>query len=229
MPLRFGKRLDKSESLLLVDLLALLAVGDLNKLHLGVLGLAGELLLHEVDPRVLVGRSRCRGKDGELALIADEPAHALEHLLGEAVRLRLIDEERASVLGHVRVVGDDSDPLLRRALQRWGDGICIVACDRDDIDLLRDQIVDELDLGVGGCCGRRLLDDLATDLALRLLGAGLGDAEIGIGVELRKQADGDRSGRALSSESGGGDDQTRERRGARHQSLDIHLGFPLLG
>ena len=67
--------------------------------------------------------------------------------------------------------------------------------------------------------------DLATDLALRLLGAGLGDLEIGIGVELRKQADGDRSGRAFSGESGGGDRSKRERRGARASVFGYSLGF----
>ena len=40
MPLRLGKACDQRQRLLLVDLLALLAVGDLDQLHLGEFRLA---------------------------------------------------------------------------------------------------------------------------------------------------------------------------------------------
>ena len=105
-PLQVRERLCQRQGLLLVDLLALLAVGDLDQLHLGELGLARELRLHEVDPGVLVGRRRRRGQDRELALVTDQLAHALQHLLGQAVRLRLVHEQRPDRLGDVGIVGD---------------------------------------------------------------------------------------------------------------------------
>ena len=147
------------------------------------------LLLHEGDPGVLVGRRRRRGQDGELALVADHLAHALEHHLGQAVALGLVEEQGAGRGGDVGIVGDDLHALLLGALQRRRDRIGVVARDGDHVDLLRDEVVDELDLRLGGRLRGRLLDDLAADLALGFLGAGLGDLEIGIGVELGQEAD----------------------------------------
>ena len=91
--------------------------------------------------------------------------------------------------GDVGIVGDHPDALLRRALQRRSDSVGVIAGDGDHADLLRDQVVDELDLRLGGGLRGRHLDRLAADFLRGLLGALLGDLEVRIGVELGQEPD----------------------------------------
>lgn len=136
--LQVGKGLHQSQRLLLVDLFALLAIGDLNQLHLGEFRFGRHLLFHEIDPGVLVG-GRGRGReDRELALPADQIVGAFQHHLGQAVAFGLIDEDRAGGAGDVGIIRDHPDALLRCALQRWGDRIGVIGGDCDHADLLRD-------------------------------------------------------------------------------------------
>jgi hypothetical protein len=55
--------------------------------------------------------------------------------------------------------------LQRRGLQSRRQRVGVVAGARDDVDLPGDQLVDELDLRLGGGLRGRLLDDPATDFA----------------------------------------------------------------
>ena len=90
-------------------LVVVVAVGGLDELDLLVLGL-GELVLHELDPGVLVRRVRRRGEDRDLAALrADLLGQQLHLAAAEVLGGGLVDEEVTARGVGVRVVGDDLD------------------------------------------------------------------------------------------------------------------------
>ena len=131
-----------------------------------------------------------------MAKLASSPtsaASAVDHRLGDAVELGLVDEPLPGVGRRVGVVADDIDAGGERLLQHRGDGDRVVGGEQDAVDALGDVVVDQGDLVV----------DVGLDRAVggrghvAQLGGGLGDA-LGGGVEiadadqLRHVDDGDR-------------------------------------
>ena len=93
------------------------------------------------------------------------------------------------------VPGDDGDAAFHRLLQRRNQRVGVVGRDRDGVDLLGDQRVDDLDLAFGGGRGRAGVDHL--DLAEFLGGflrALVGGVEEAVAERLHDQADLDRLG-----------------------------------
>ena len=111
-----------------------------------VLVVRGDLFLHELDPRVLVGGVRRRGEDGDLTgtadLLGDHVEHGDRHLLG----LDLVDEQVAAIRRGVGVEGDDLRAGLARVLQSRAHGIWVVRCDHEDVGARLHLGVNEGDL-----------------------------------------------------------------------------------
>ena len=104
-------RLEQALRLLEGLLVVVVAVGGLDEFHVLVFGLL-QRLLHDLDPRVLVGRVRGRGEDRDLALVVDLPADRLDLVLADQLRRGLVDEHLARVGRHIGVHRDDGDVAL---------------------------------------------------------------------------------------------------------------------
>ena len=119
------------------------AVGGVP-LHLAGLGVGDPLALGVLD---VARRTRRAGSPRQLRLATDVDAHAGE-AGGEAGVLALLADRQAELVvgdddvGLGAVVGDD-DLLDLRRRQRLGDEVGQVLAERDDVDLLAAQLVDD--------------------------------------------------------------------------------------
>ena len=84
----------------------------------------------------------------------------IDHRLGDAVELGLVDEPFAGIGLGVGVVADDVDALAQRLLQHRRDRHRVVGGEQDAVDALGDVVVDEgdlvVDVGLGRAVGRDL-------------------------------------------------------------------------
>ncbi|EGJ74193.1 putative rhamnose ABC transporter, rhamnose-binding protein [Streptomyces sp. Tu6071] len=165
-------------------------VHDLDELDALVLRLL-QLVLHEVDPRVLVRRRLGRREDRDLALVADLLRHLLHLRAAEVLGARLRDEDVAAAGPGVGVVRDDADAVLHGLLERGAQRPGVLRRDGDAVDLLLREGVDVGDLpgGVGAAAGADLLVR-RTERGERLLAAVVGGREVRV-VDLLGQ-EGDR-------------------------------------
>ncbi len=90
----------------------------------------------------------------EAAVLADLLGHGVDHRLGDAVELGLIDEPLARIRLRVGVVADDVDALAQRLLQHRRDRDRVIGGEQDAVDALGDVVVDEGDLVVDVGFGR---------------------------------------------------------------------------
>src|SRR3954469_14443882 len=254
--LQVGIGLDEPLGLLEGLLVVVVAVGDLHELDVLVGGLL-QLLLHDLDPGVLVRRVGRRGQDRYLALAADLLGDELDLALADQLRGGLVDEHRAGVGRHVGVHADDLDPSLRGLLERRGDGVRVVAGADDRVRLLLGDRVDDGHLR-GRAGVRRTLDAIAAaELLQRLLHAGVlrllvGIAELlrdgdrlealldrGVGIRLggRRAGTRARAGRAAArggrlvvlGRAAGGEDERRQQQRQRRHGHAEHPRHPGLG
>src|SRR4051794_16640829 len=228
-------RIGLQEALRLLEglLVVVVAIGDLHELDVLVLRL-GQLLLHVLDPGVLVrgvGRGR---EDRDLALAADLLGDEVDLALADERRRRLVDEHRPGAGRDVGVHRHDLDAALGRLLERRRHRVGVVARDDQRVGLLLDGRVDDRDLR-GRAGVRRARDAVrAADLLERLLDAGvlgllvgvaelLGDRDdlqalldLGVGIRLagalrtraRARAGG-RRGAVVLRGAAGGDEECR--------------------
>ena len=131
-----------------------------------------------------------------MAKLASSPASLaieIDHRLGDAIELSLVDERFARVRGRVGVITDDVNTFRQRLLQYRRDRDRIVGGEQNAVDAARDVIVDELDLfvdlGLGWAVGLGL--DVS-ELFGRVLDTFRGGVEITDTDQFRHIDDGDR-------------------------------------
>jgi hypothetical protein len=73
-----------------------IAVNDADQIHLGVIGLF-QLLLHRLDPDILVRRLRGRREDGDLALAANGFSNHADIVSAHQIVVRRVDLHRSSL------------------------------------------------------------------------------------------------------------------------------------
>src|ERR1700733_538910 len=101
---------------------------------------------HFSDPARLIGRRERAGDDRKTLVLAGLLGQRIDHRLGDAVELRLIDEPFARVRRRIGVVADDVDAFRQGLFQNRRDGDRIVGGEQNAVDAAGDIIVDELDL-----------------------------------------------------------------------------------
>src|SRR5690606_11335823 len=178
-------RLQQALRLLERLLVVVVAVGHLDELHLRVLGLL-QLVLHELDPRVLVRGVRGRRQDRNLALGADLVGEQLDLAAADVLGGRLVDEHVPAVGVAVGVVGDDLDVLGHRLLERPAHRVLVVGGDEDRVVPLLDERVDVGDLRGRRGVGRADLLGLRAELLRRRDAGVVDDREVGV-VDLLRQ------------------------------------------
>lgn len=189
-PLQAGVLLKQSLGLLKGLLGVVVTVGRLDQLDVLVLGLL-QLVLHEVDPGVLVGGRLRRREDRDLALAADLLRQQLDLGTAQVLGTGLGDEHLTTAGLRVGVVRHDADAVLHRLLQCRAQGARVLGGDGDGVDLLLGEGVDVGDLS--GCVGAAAGADLlvrGAELLQGLLAAAVRRGEVGI-VDLFGQ-EGDR-------------------------------------
>ena len=191
MPLRFGNAWTSASACCWLTCSLSCAVGDLDELHLGEFRIARHLLLHEVDPGVLVGRGRRRGQDREFAFVADQVCPmALEHHLGQAVALRLVDEERAAPTARRRSRTTMTfTPCFAARLSAGATALASLPAMAITPTFWTTRLLMNSICASAVACDGASWMTLAADLLRRFFGAVFGDLEIGVGVELRQEAD----------------------------------------
>src|SRR3954447_10613919 len=170
-------------------LIVVVAVGRLDQLELRVLGLL-ELVLHELDPRVLVGRVGRGAQDRDVATAVTDLLGQQLHLAApQVLRGGLIDEQITALRIGVGVIRDDLDALRARLVQRRHDRVGVVGRDDDRVLLLRRQRVDVADLRRSGRVRRSDALELALERLDGILAALVGDREVRVVDLLRKERD----------------------------------------
>ena len=105
-------------------LVVVVAVDGVDELDVRVA--RGELGLHHLDPRVLVGRVRRSGQDRDLTSVTDLVGDHVDLHLGDAFGGGLVDEQVAALRGGVGVEGDDLHTGGLGFLQGVADGRLVV-------------------------------------------------------------------------------------------------------
>jgi hypothetical protein len=129
-----------------------------HKLDVLVRGVGGELLLHVLDPLVLVGGVGGGGQDGDLAAAADLLGNQLGLDQGNVLGDDLADEDVAAVGIGIRVERDDLGAGGTGFAEGRADGVGVIGGNRDDVRAGLSLGVDERNLAGGG--GFQRSDDL---------------------------------------------------------------------
>ena len=146
-----------------------------------VLVVRGDLVLHELDPRVLVGGVCRRRKDGYLAGTADLVGDHVEHGDRNLFGLNLVDEQVSAICRAIGVEGDDLCASLTCILKRRAYSIGVIRGNHEDIRACLHLGVDEGDLRGGGRLERANDVDLGeADLARSVFAAA--EHDVGEGV-----------------------------------------------
>src|SRR5699024_3026733 len=149
--------------------------------------LVRSVLFHLLDPGVLVRRVRCRGQDGDLAGATDLVGDEVDLRAGDAVGVRLVDEQVAAFGVGVGVEGDDLDSGVLRLDERVADRRRVVRRDGDGADLLLGEGVDVAHLCVGGGLGGADLGERPTDFLERRFATFGGGIEVRVTEVLRQE------------------------------------------
>ena len=202
------------------------AVDGRDQLHLGIFGL-GPFLLHHLDPDVLVRGLRGGGENGDVALVVQGLGHHLQALGADELIVGRVEMHDSAFGRDAGIERDHLDAAADGFLADGHQGVGVVGGNRDAVDLLRDQRIDDGDLLLGGGLGRAGVDQF--DIA-ELLGGF--HAAVAAGVEetvaerLGHQGDAQIVGREYRRDAARGGD-----RNASHQlqyGTSIQHGFLLL-
>ena len=148
MPLRFGCDGQQRRGLVERLLVVVVAVDRVDELDVGVVG--REVLLHQVDPGVLVGRVGRGRQDRDLARAADLLGdHARPGPGRDALGVGLADEQVAALGVGVGVEGDHLGAGVARLVEGVTDRGRVVGRDDERAHALLGRGVDERHLGVG--------------------------------------------------------------------------------
>src|SRR6266852_3131440 len=158
-PLEVGILLQQGQRLVKAGLVIVVAIGDLDQFHIGVLRC--QFLLHKADPGVLVrscaGRRENRNLTGAIDLLGQQIHLAAANLLA----IGLVDKHVARIGRHISVKTHDLDSLRHGLLQGRCDGIGIIARDDDGADMLLGEGRNERHLSSRVGCGRADLFELS--------------------------------------------------------------------
>src|SRR5580704_6326491 len=180
MPTAVGERMAFDEPLRLAITLVcgVVAINDADQRHLGVIRLF-QLLLHLLDPDILVRRLRRGREDGDLALAADGFGDHADIVGANQIVVWRIDLHRPSLGRDPRVEGQNGDPALHRLFCCRDQRVRVIGGDEQNVDMLCDQRIDDSDLLLDGRRGRARIDQFdVAELLRRHLPAVAPDVEV---------------------------------------------------
>ena len=146
--------LKKSCCLVCGFLRLIITVYNVYKLKLAVFVIAFHDGLHRVDPCVLVSGLRCSGKDSELSLTTGNIKNCIHKCLSNFFCTSLVYENLTAVFVRCGVEGRYLDSLIHSFLKLSLKSVNIVSGDTDCIEVLRNQVVKNLDLRISCSCLR---------------------------------------------------------------------------
>ena len=149
----------------------------------------GELLLHHLDPGVLVRRVRRCREDRDLTGVADLLGDQVDLRLRDALCRRLVDEQVAALGVGVGVERDDLHSGVPRLVERVADRLGVVRRDDEPARRPAARGLDEADLRGRARLRRADLGVGAAELLDRLLAARGGRVEVRVAEVLRQERD----------------------------------------